>query len=48
MIEQLRVDHRAMQGMIFGDPPNFEAVLDSIASLETRLNSGANESGVAR
>ena len=38
MIEQLRVDYRAMQGMIFGDPPNFEAVLDSISSLETRLN----------
>ena len=38
MIEQLRVDYRAMRGMIFGDPPDFEAVLDSIASLETRLN----------
>ena len=35
MIEQLRVDYRAMQGMIFGDPPDFEAVLDSIGSLET-------------
>ncbi|MFH1344049.1 MAG: nucleotidyl transferase AbiEii/AbiGii toxin family protein [Pseudomonadota bacterium] len=49
MIEQLRVDYRAMQGMIFGDPPNFEAVLESISSLETRLNKkGASESGVAR
>lgn len=48
MIEQLRVDCRAMQGMIFGDPPNFEAVLDGIASLETRLNKRANGSGVAR
>nr|WP_292594639.1 hypothetical protein [Mesorhizobium sp.] len=48
MIEQLRVDYRTMQGMIFGDPPNFEAVLDSIASLETRLNKRANENGVAR
>lgn len=38
MIEQLRLDYRAMQGMIFGDPPSFEAVLDSIRSLETRLN----------
>jgi hypothetical protein len=48
MIEQLRVDYRAMQGMIFGDPPNFEAVLDSISSLETRLNeNGARESGAA-
>lgn len=48
MIEQLRVDYRAMQGMIFGDPPDFEAILDSIASLETRLNKRANGSGVAR
>jgi hypothetical protein len=49
MIEQLRVDYRAMQGMIFGDPPNFEAVLESISSLETRLNgNGASESGVGR
>jgi len=49
MIEQLRVDYRAMQGMIFGDPPNFEAVLESISLLETRLNeNGACESGAAR
>lgn len=49
MIAQLRVDYRAMQGMIFGDPPDFEAVLDSISSLEARLNeNGASESGAAR
>ncbi|MGY4501926.1 hypothetical protein ACVWYH_005883 [Bradyrhizobium sp. GM24.11] len=49
MIAQLRADYRAMQGMIFGDPPDFEAVLDSISSLEVRLNeSGASESGAAR
>ena len=49
MIEQLRVDYRAMQGMIFGDPPAFEAVLASISSLETRLNNkGARERGAAR
>ena len=30
-----------MQGMIFGDPPRFEAVLDSIRLLETRLNENA-------
>jgi Nucleotidyl transferase AbiEii toxin, Type IV TA system len=49
MIAQLRVDYRAMQGMIFGDPPHFEAVLDSISSLEARLNeNGASESGAAR
>lgn len=49
MIDQLRVDYRAMQGMIFGDPPDFEAVLASISSLETRLNNnGASERGAAR
>jgi hypothetical protein len=49
MIEQLRLDYRAMQGMIFGDPPNFEAVLASINPLETRINeNGASESGAAR
>lgn len=46
MIAQLRVDYRAMQGMIFGDPPD---VLDSVSSLEARLNeNGASESGTAR
>ena len=49
MIDQLRVDYRAMQGMIFGDPPDFEGVLASISSLETRLNNkGASESGTPR
>lgn len=49
MIDQLRVDYRATQGMIFGDPPAFEAVLASISSLETRLNNkGARERGAAR
>jgi len=28
--------------MIFGDPPAFEAVIDSIASLEASLNKGAD------
>jgi hypothetical protein len=49
MIEKLRLDYRAMQGMIFGDALNFEAVLESISSLETSLNeNGASESGAAR
>lgn len=43
MIEQLRVDYRAMQGMIFGNPPHFGAVLESISSLETRLNGGRHD-----
>ncbi len=49
MIEQLRVDYRAMQGMIFGAPPDFEAVRENIGSLEARLNAnGAGEGGAAR
>ena len=49
MIEKLRADYRAMQGMIFGDPPSFEAVLGSINLLERRLNgNGASETRVAR
>jgi hypothetical protein len=49
MIEQLRVDYRAMKGMIFDAPPEFEAVFDSICSLETRLNErGDMESGAVR
>ncbi len=43
-----RAGYRAMQGMIFGDPPQFEAVLDSISALETRLNRNASESGAVR
>jgi len=49
MIEQLRLDYRAMQGMIFGDPPAFEDVLKSIASLEVRAErKSAGESEMAR
>ena len=33
MIDRLRADYRAMRGMIFGAPPPFEAVLDSVSSL---------------
>lgn len=38
MVEELRRDYRAMSGMIFGDPPSFDAVLSSIAELEKNLN----------
>jgi hypothetical protein len=48
MIEQLRVDYRAMTGMIFGAPPRFEAVLESVTSLEARLNKRAGEGRAAR
>ncbi|WP_430644612.1 hypothetical protein [Bradyrhizobium frederickii] len=48
MIDQLRVDYRAMKGMIFGEPPNFEAVLASISSLEARLNQNGGGQREAR
>ena len=48
MIEQLRIDYRAMQGMIFGDPPDFPRPCStaSARSRRTFLNeNGARESG---
>ncbi len=39
MIGPLERDYRAMTGMIFGDAPPFEAVMDSVARLQARLNS---------
>lgn len=48
MIEQLRVDYRAMTGMIFGEPPRFEVVLESVTALEARLNKRAGEGRAAR
>ncbi|MGO4569345.1 nucleotidyl transferase AbiEii/AbiGii toxin family protein [Rhizobium sp. 2YAF20] len=47
MIQQLRTDYRAMQGMIFGEPPAFEAVLESIALLEARLNENSDGSSAS-
>jgi hypothetical protein len=41
MVEPLRRDYGAMQGMVFGAPPAFEAVMQSVADLEARLNAGA-------
>ena len=38
MLVPLRRDYVAMTGMIFGDAPAFDAVITSIAELETRLN----------
>lgn len=39
MYGALSRDYGAMQGMIFGDAPSFEAVIESVASLEKRINS---------
>lgn len=41
MTEQLRVDFRAIQSMIFDDPPNFEAVLDSIRAADAAVRPNA-------
>jgi len=39
MYDDLRRDYAAMTTMIFGTPPRFEAVIESVAALEVRLNS---------
>ncbi len=39
MIEDLKKDYNAMNEMFIGEPPEFEAILDSIISLEKRINS---------
>lgn len=38
MLKPLEADYQAMSGMIFGDAPEFEAVMDSVRRLEARLN----------
>ena len=38
MIEDLRRDYGRMTGMIIGDPPAFDEVMQSIAALEKELN----------
>ena len=44
MVNPLRVDYRAMTGMIFGDPPAFDDVLARVAALQERLNNTAGRS----
>lgn len=41
MIDQLRQDYQAMSGMIFGDPPRFDDVIEAIAELQNSLNAAA-------
>ncbi len=38
MLDDLRRDYRAMSGMIFGEAPAFDSVMERIADLEERLN----------
>jgi len=41
MLDQLRRDYAAMQVMIFGEVPTFDAVMDSVAHLEATVNGDA-------
>jgi hypothetical protein len=34
----LRRDYAAMTGMILGEAPSFEAVIESVAEIQNRLN----------
>ncbi|MCL4069493.1 nucleotidyl transferase AbiEii/AbiGii toxin family protein [Pseudomonas sp. GX19020] len=43
MLDDLRRDYRAMAGMIFGEAPAFEAIIESISGLEVALNSVKQE-----
>jgi hypothetical protein len=38
MLQDLRRDYVRMAGMIIGEPADFEAVMESIANLEEKLN----------
>jgi len=41
MYDELRRDYAAMSAMIFGTPPRFDAVIESVASIQSTLNSQA-------
>ena len=38
MLDDLSRDYRAMSGMIFGEAPAFEEIIDNIIELEMALN----------
>ena len=42
MYDELRRDYAAMSGMIFGDAPPFEAIIESVADLEQALNADSS------
>ncbi|WP_282610879.1 nucleotidyl transferase AbiEii/AbiGii toxin family protein [Pelagibius sp. Alg239-R121] len=44
MYDVLRLDYRAMAGMIFGEAPEFDVVIERIAELETKLNAKVDTS----
>ena len=41
MVDDLRQDYKAMNTMIFGDPPPFDAIIEKIAELQQTLNGAA-------
>lgn len=43
MHDALRQDYAAMSGMIFGAPPSFDAVMESISRLQLQVNAGPQE-----
>lgn len=47
MHDALRIDYAAMTGMIFGEPPAFDAVVETIAEIEAQLNSPDDGQGDA-
>ena len=42
MYDELRRDYAAMSGMIFGDAPPFEAIVESVVELEHAINEGSS------
>jgi hypothetical protein len=47
MRDALRRDYQAMAAMIFGEAPAFDAIVDSVATLERRVNASAPAEGSA-
>lgn len=47
MLDDLRRDYHAMSGMIFGQAPSFEAVINDIAELEEALNATGEKAVVS-
>ena len=39
MYDELRRDYSAMAAMIFGDPPEFDAIVETVATVEQAINS---------
>ena len=46
MRDLLRRDYVNMAGMIFGEVPPFDQILESLSQLEMRLNGGVSENGI--